>query len=220
MGDKTIMKRITITALMFMALFVNAGEIFVNINNQSKSVPKKIGSSFNVTPENSWELLHSLGWRRSTTPIEPLEGYERLDPVIYIQDTNDVDRAVATYTDTLIQDRLDAQAAELAQRIAEQQTADLANNAELYTYQNAFLLVCDTLRGDATHTKMSFEDITVALLTIKATNKDQYETLRDALNLINSKLILKNISWWDTCVWKDDETIINQAQALYNMIGG
>ena len=50
----------------------------ININTQSNIIPTQIGQTFNITEENSRELLLSLGWRDEV--IEPIleEGYTRI----------------------------------------------------------------------------------------------------------------------------------------------
>jgi hypothetical protein len=51
-----------------------------------------------------------IGWRLAVEPGQPASGYERLTPVAWVQDPADRFRAVAVYKDTLIRDRLDAEA--------------------------------------------------------------------------------------------------------------
>lgn len=181
----------------------------ININNQSTKVPKNLGGTFNVTPQNSWDALHALGWRWAEFPPEPAAGYERLTGVTYIQDPNDTDKAIPQYTDTLIQDRLDQEAAE-----------DLVANAEQYTYQNVFLLICDALSGNTDHSKLSLDQLTGLLLPLRTSDPADYGVKRDALSLVNSKLIRFNTLWWDSCEWCADGGIVAQAQALYNQIMG
>lgn len=188
----------------------------VNINTQSTAIPKQINSRFNITIDNSWDILHPLGWRMAELPPEPAAGYERLTGVTYIQDPNDPDKAIASYTDTLIQDRLDAEQA----AIDAQNAQDIIDNPEIYVYKNVFLLVCDALRGDSAHIKLSHENILGLLLTLRGTDEPLFQKTKDTLSFIKDALDSKLAGWYDSCEWTEVPDIVTSAQTLYNQLMG
>ena len=137
---------------------------FININTQETSLPNQVGGTYNVTWENSKDLLKSVGWRIKPA-LPPVEsGYERLS-VSYIDGENDT--AIAIYTDTLIQDRLDREAQEAA---AIEEARQNNKALELKQAENNFLLICEQVGGQKV--KMGFEDLENALTVLKASNRD------------------------------------------------
>jgi hypothetical protein len=98
--------------------------------------------------------------------------------------------------------------------------AEFANHSERYSYGDAFLLLCDRVTGKADHARLTFEELPARLLAIKAANREQYEDLRDAFDLINSACFKKfGLDWWDSCVWIDHPVIIAAAQQILAGIG-
>ena len=110
----------------------------------------------------------------------------------------------------------------VAKTPAEREADDLALNGGVYTYKNAFLLLCDQASGGHTQTKLSFEQITPLLRTMKkggAVQKEKFQDLRDAFNTVNQALIKKDgINWWDNCNWNTNPIIINNAILIYNTL--
>jgi len=110
--------------------------------------------------------------------------------------------------------------ANLADEAAAAAAADFAANSERYSYGNAFLLLCDLVRGKTDHARLTFEELPGALLAIKAAHREQYEDLRDAFDLINSAANKKfGLDWWDRCEWIDHPAIIAAAQQILAGIG-
>lgn len=95
---------------------------------------------------------------------------------------------------------------------------DVTANLGIYAYQNAFLMLCDNVRGDSSHVKLPFETLPGLLKAIrKGGDKSRFEDLRDSFNTINQALIKKaGVNWWDSCVWHTDATVIATAQSIYN----
>lgn len=92
----------------------------VNIITQSQTPPVKVGSTFN--PDLS--TLVAGGWRIRPDVPEVAKGYERLTGVTYAE--GDGKTACAVYADTLIQDRLDREAVEIASAAKAKEDADKA----------------------------------------------------------------------------------------------
>ena len=92
------MKTLTLMATATLCwLSVCMAEV-VNINDQSLVIPEQIGTIKNPNPEQNWALLHSRGWRhKGNVPTVPA-GYTRRS-MVWAQDTNDVDYAVAVVAD-------------------------------------------------------------------------------------------------------------------------
>lgn len=149
--------------------------------------------------------MYTKNYRQADDVVPPAEGYERLIPITWLQDTNDATRAVAVYNDTLITDR-----------IARQHAQDITNNASKYIYQDTFLLVCDMLISSTNHTKLPLEQITTLMLAIKPVDKPKYENFRDGMSMLNTGLNRYSTYWWDACVWEPDTNIVAQATALFN----
>ncbi len=189
-------------------------DFWINLATQRRTIPNEIEGTFN--PAANPSLMYAHGWRLASEPDAPAEGYERLGAVTYIQDPNDAERAVAVYTDTLVQDRLDAEAA--VQTAA--QAAAFAANTERFTYQNAYLMLCDQLRGNQSHERMGFPQIATALAILKGTDAAAYETLRDGFSFLNQALLRIDNRWWDECVWVDNAEIIQAAQGVLTMLAG
>jgi hypothetical protein len=95
---------------------------------------------------------------------------------------------------------------------------DLAENGGIYAYQNAFLLLCDNVKGTNTHEKLSFESLPPILKAIKkGGEKARFDDLRDAFSTVNQALIKKaGLNWWDTCVWNDNPLVITNGTAIYS----
>lgn len=102
---------------------------------------------------------------------------------------------------------------------AEKLDIAVSTNSGVYAYQNAFLMICDTLSGTNTHEKLSFEAIPVYLKPLKASNREQFDALKDALSTINMALVEKaGTKWWTTCVWTEHPTVISNATVILNTL--
>lgn len=183
---------------------------WVNIESQSRMVPNEINGTFN--PQYDTALMQANGWRVADEPPAPAEGHERLLGFAFVQDPDHEGRAIPQYVDTLIQDRLDKEAADAvaaAQRRREE-------NFERYTYQNVYLLLCDNLTGNTDHAKLSFAQLTARGLLLRESDKPRYEKTRDALSLVHNALLWYDLLWWDTCVWTAEAS--DAALGLYTAL--
>lgn len=194
-----------ISILVAAAALALGADVWVNLQTGQVGVPEVIGSTHH--PIANPPFLLENGYRMAEEPSKPAEGYERLAPVTWRQDPTNSSRALPEYHDTSIADRLEREAAE-----------DLERNFSRYMYQDAFLLVCDRIAGNTNHTKLPMETLTVAFLQIRASDKDQYEKLRDGLQVINAALTRYETVWWDNCTWNSHTGVVQQATSLFNSI--
>ena len=99
---------------------------------------------------------------------------------------------------------------------------DLAANGERYVLENQYILLCDALRQileqAATQTAISESEFPMLLLTLKRANKDTYETIRDAFNLVTSKLVTKKIDWMDTVCWHPQTELMEASMAIMGLV--
>jgi hypothetical protein len=102
----------------------------IKIDTQSTEIPRKIGNIDNP----SSETLLAFGYRWHDPDVIPAvaDGFERLGGVVWA-DSGDGENAVATYTDTLIADRLAAESATEAARKATPIVYDRAVEAPLFS---------------------------------------------------------------------------------------
>ena len=169
---------------------------YININTQETTLPSRVDSTFNVTWENSSDLLKSIGWRIRPDLPAIAEGYERLS-VIYVDGYEDT--ATAVYTDTLIQDRLDREAAE---RAAAEIQRQLDKPLELKHVENDFLSVCEQLTGSKA--KLGFADLETIIANLMVTDPTTATMLTLKLLTINSAGVRTGgIMWWDDVIWHD-----------------
>lgn len=170
----------------------------VNIRTQERVVPCKIGGAYNITWENSTDLLKSLGWRIEPILPVPETGYERLT-ITYVEGDDGV-TAKAIYTDTLIQDRLEAEAEQV--RLAEEARQNNKSQA-LKETENKFLLICEQITGSKT--KLGFDEVEVILTNLMATDQNTAVVLSIKLLGIDAagKRCGGNL-WWDDIEWHDD----------------
>jgi hypothetical protein len=111
----------------------------------------------------------------------------------------------------------DEQAAE-AQAQAQAYAADLVANRKRYVYENAFILLCDMLSGQTTHTKLDEDVFPVAMATLKAQNESAFDNATDMFTFLDSRLSkLAGPNWWDTCVYRDVPELVTPAQTLIGM---
>lgn len=203
MGSETMTKRIwSVLALCLISGSVFAELIWVNLATGVIGIPARIDNITN--PQFAPEFLLSKGYRQADPPAAPAPGYERLAAVSWVQDPQAPARAVPEYHDTLIADR---EAREYAQ--------DLTNNFSRYVYQNTFLLMCDSLKGQDTHEKLTMDELTMLALVLRKTDKTKYENTRDGLTTINAALIRYDVGWWDNCSWNTNGTVVIAATNLF-----
>jgi hypothetical protein len=88
--------------------------LYVNLTTgiQSRTLPSWLAETQTANP--SLEQCARFGWRLAVEPGPPASGYERLTSLAWVQDPVEPLQAVAVYKDTLIQDRLDEEAAAAA----------------------------------------------------------------------------------------------------------
>ena len=83
--------------------------------------------------------------------------------------------------------------------------ADLANNGARYVLENQYIILCDALRQalgqSAMHEKLGFEELPTMMMMLKAGNVAAYESLRDAMDMVNAALIRHDVRWWDDAVY-------------------
>ena len=175
----------TFIAIIFAASIAFGG--MVHLPDQATVKPNRIG---NIDNPNC-ETLLAHGWRYTTELPPVAEGYER-GPITWVE--GDGTNAMAQYTDTLIADRLAAEAA-----------ADLAANGSRYVLENQYILLCDALRQalglSPAQAKLGFEELPGMMMMLRAGSKDAYEKLRDAMDMVNAALIRYDVRWWDSAVW-------------------
>lgn len=103
-------------------------------------------------------------------------------------------------------------------------TADeiATNNLSVYSYENAYLMLCDKTTNTNLHQKLAFEQLPLYLKPLKkggAAQKQLFEDLRDAFQAVNAALIeKKGIKWWSTCVWHPESVSTNAAQQVYDAL--
>jgi hypothetical protein len=181
---------------------------YININTQQTEIPSTVGITKGVTWDNSQEMLKELGWRirPELPPVE--EGYERLS-VVYVE--GDGTTASAQYTDTLIQDRLNAEeaarqalAAQQAQQaIIDEQNRQLNKPLELKKTENNFLLICEQLSGN--RNKLGFEELNTIIEGLLVSDQNTAVVL--SIKLLSLDAAGKRLGgnlWWDDCVWHED----------------
>ena len=100
--------------------------------------------------------------------------------------------------------------------------ADLATNGRQYVLENQYILLCDALRQslgqEPTQTPVTEEDFPIMLLTLKRTNREVYETIRDAFALVTGKLVTYNLKWMDTVCWHGDPELADASNAIVGLI--
>jgi hypothetical protein len=154
---------------------------------ESENWPNVIGATINATPEQA----QAAGWR-DVPEQPPLEaGYTRVSSAF-----GEGDGVTGAWT---VVDRLQQEID------AEQAAADLATNAPRYVLENQYIILCDALRQalgqTAIRAKLGFEELPPMMMMLKAGNKDAYESLRDALDMVNAALLRYDVRWWDNAVY-------------------
>lgn len=92
------------------------------------------------------------------------------------------------------------------------------NWTQRYVYENTFLLLCDQLSGQTNHAKLPMESLTLILLQVRQQDKNRYEIVRDALNMINSSLTRIDTKWWDVVQYRDIPSVVAGATQLMGLI--
>ena len=87
---------------------------------------------------------------------------------------------------------------------AEQRTADLVANHDLYELQNQYLAICDQLTGSTTHAKLGFAELEAIVEGLMATDPQTAMGLSVRLLTLNAALVRAGgVQWWDNCEWKE-----------------
>jgi len=189
---------------------------FVHLETQSFNIPNAINGT--VNPQHNLGVMLNAGYRLYDEPQPPADGYER-GAVTWIQDPERPEYALPQYVDTLIQDRLDAEAAAAAARaaqIAASQAAAAAAAAHVSSYGNAYLLLCDTVAGRTTHEKLSSAEMVPVMKALEISDNATYAKAVAAFTSLAFELIRSNVLWWDDVVWSDDPAIMAAGQAIYD----
>ena len=193
----------------------NFGKIGTSIQaDERPAVPSQVGATFNFNsdPQNCENWWKEQGWRRLTAEQTPAEGF-RVGSSIVV-DSGDGETATIEITQINIAEEQEQQAAE-QQALYE---ADIVANASRYTYENAFLLLCDQLTQQSSHSKLPMEQLTVILAQLRTLDKDSYEKSRDILNVLNAALSRFDLKWWDVCQYRNVPILIQGAQQLLGLI--
>lgn len=166
----------------------------INIHTQSREVPNRIGGTYNPTVE----MLRTEGWREEPELPPIADGYER-GPVTYVE--GDGVTAQAVYQDTLIADRLAAEAA-----------ANKAANLDRWILENAFLMVCQQYFG--TLEKRGTKELLGKAFELVETNTKAAMTAFGVVIGLDKELVrAAGDRWWDSCVWHDDPDAVAGARA-------
>ena len=156
----------------------------VNLSTQSQTIPQKLGSVDN--PNHA--TLIANGWREMPELPAVSNGFER-SSVTWVE--GDGTNAIPQYTDTLIADRLAAEAA-----------ADLKANGTRYHLQNEYLTLCDQLTGGTNHVKLGFADLEAIVKGLMASDPNTAVALSLQLLTLNAALVREGgLQWWDGCLW-------------------
>lgn len=154
--------------------------MLINIVTQSIEVPNKIDNI--MAP--GFDILKQYNWRIADETILLEEGYER----IWVQDWNDIDRAIPL--DTLISDRLERE-----------RLADIEKNRERWMMENQFIVLCNNITNTEEYKKLGFVELEAAISLIMQSNPDTAVGLSLRLLMIDAALKRFDLLWWDTCVW-------------------
>ena len=185
-------------------------DTWINLDTQSSTLPRMIVRADGATvfpPFPDADLL-SAGWRKYDGTVPPVaDGYERLTGPVYAQDTDNAERCVATFADTLIQDRLDRQAAQAAAQAAAERAALLPR----WILENAFLLVCQQYFG--TPEKKGTKELLGKAFALTDTDQKAAMLAFGVVVGLDKELVREaGDRWWDSCEWHDDADAIAGAQ--------
>lgn len=162
----------------------------IHIATQSDTIPTKLGATDN--PGVDTLIANGFRWCDDATIPALAEGYER--SAVRWDDSGDGVNGVAVY-----QDRLTAEIQ------AENYVMDLTLNGPRYVLENQYIILCDALRQSLgqqpAQTKLGFEELPAMMMALKAANVAAYETLRDAMDMVNAALIRYDVRWWDGAVY-------------------
>jgi hypothetical protein len=152
--------------------------------------------------------LLAAGFRRYDGAVPPIaDGYERLTGPVYVQDPDNAERCIATFADTLIQDRTDREAAQATAQAA----ADRAAAMPRWILDNAFLLVCQQYFG--TPEKRGTKELLAKAFGLVETDTKAAMTAFGVVIGLDKELVREaGDRWWDTCEWHDDAEAIAGAR--------
>jgi hypothetical protein len=194
-----------IVGVVLLAGLAFGQETWINLETGRAGVPEVIDGHHH--PIADVPFILSKGYRLAEPPAAPGAGYERLEPVTWIQHTNDATRAAPVCHDTLIADRL-----------AREEAARLANNFDRLMCQNAYLLLCDSITGTTNHVKLGVVEMAAAMIAVRQSAPATYEMVRDGYNLINAALVASDPAWWDACAWEPNTNVVTAARTFKTML--
>lgn len=156
------------------------------------------------------------GWRKILTNSTPDEGYRAIGYSVVELDYATCNVFITGQTNIA----LEAAQIALEQANAAQVAylADLEANATRYAYENAYIMLCDTLRGDQQHTLIDGLDFAQRIMALKVSNLADYEKMRDAFNFIKSQLDPIDLQWGKTAKYRDVPSLVAAAQQMIGLL--
>ena len=157
----------------------------IHLPDQATVIPARIG---NIDNPNRDTLLAN-GWR-DMAALPPTNSLYERGPVTWIE--GDGTNAAPVYTDTLIADRL---AAEAAQAVTNEINRQLDKPLQLKIYENQYLGICQQLGGVG---KLGFDELQARIAALLAQDKDTAVML--TLQLLTLDAAGKReggLKWWD-----------------------
>lgn len=167
---------------------------WIRLSDQRRYAGEDVAGWKNPTPE----ILLANGYRIAPELPPVAEGYER-GPVTYAE--GDGVTAQAVYQDTLIADRIAAEAA-----------ANKAANLGRWILENAFLMVCQQYFG--TLEKRGTKELLGKAFELVETNTKAAMTAFGVVIGLDKELVrAAGDRWWDSCEWHDDPNAVAGARA-------
>ena len=179
--------------------------------------PSEVGPIFG-TPNASQTASYYWrnGWRKIVTNATPDDGYRATGYSVVELDYATCNTLITGQTNIALEAAEIAQAQAAAAQAA--YIADLQANASRYAYENAYIMLCDTLRGDQQHTLIDGLEFAQRIMALKTASPADYDKMRDAFNFIKSQLDPIDLQWGKTAQYRDVPSLVAAAQQMIGLL--
>jgi len=177
----------------------------------SRGIAGEAGMIYMPSAADLWRVVYRpSGWRQVAVQEEVPEGFRRESFVVSAVPGEPDACTVANGVLINLADEAAAAAAAEAAAVA----ADLAAHAERYTLENLYLLLCDQLRGDASHAKIGMLEMAERFSALRGMDAEVYGRLRDGFQFCDAGLTRYDAQWWDVAQYRDVPALVAGAAAL------
>ena len=187
---------------------INSGELRMTPRDCPNPIPQAEAGPWAAGPvinpggneADDWRLR--MGWRRVTAQEEVAAGF-RCDAWNIVE--NEDHETCGLTCKTLV---------DIAAEAEQKRQDDIAANFNRYVLEDAYLLLCNTLRGDTSNLPITATEFISNMALLRTSNHERYEKIRDAFDFVKSQVDPEDVTWIRSVQYRNDAALVTAAQTL------